>query len=325
LALVVLAVALGVAPPALASPVAEVLDPSGHVVAAPGSGAFAYPADGSLLWIPASSSSGDTVQLDNVSLLGGRVLIGTVSVSGRSRSVRVDGLVVDGRAVSAGPNRLVPVGPATYLITDQTAVAGSAKGVVGIRLAIGDAGYGAPVGTEIVVGLPAQPRPRRQRRTRASADSPLAILGFVGSVRGGPWLTAPVFASDVGGTSIGDKAAALAERYLGVPYVWGGASPSQGFDCSGLAMYVYAQLGIHLTHYTGAQYYEGASVPRSELQPGDLVFFEPSAAGPQHEGIYVGDGEFVQAPHTGDVVRISSLSDPAYALGYVGAVRPYTR
>ena len=116
---------------------------------------------------------------------------------------------------------------------------------------------------------------------------------------------------------------AIAERYLGVPYRWGGADPITGFDCSGLAMFVYAQLGISLTHYTGAQWFEGARVPPSELEPGDLVFFEPSARGPQHEGIYIGDGQFIQAPHTGDVVKISSLDDPSYRFAWVGAVRPW--
>jgi cell wall-associated NlpC family hydrolase len=112
-------------------------------------------------------------------------------------------------------------------------------------------------------------------------------------------------------------------QYLGVPYLWGGADPITGFDCSGLTMYVYAQLGIQLTHYTGSQFYEGAPVPRWDLQPGDLVFFEPSPRGPQHEGMYIGGGEFIQAPHTGDVVKISSLSEPGYAFGFVGAVRPF--
>ena len=67
----------------------------------------------------------------------------------------------------------------------------------------------------------------------------------------------------------------------------------------------------------------GAARPACELHPGDLVFFEPSARGPQHVGIYIGGGKFVQAPHTGDVVKVSSLDDPGYALAYVGAVRPW--
>src|SRR5947208_285866 len=67
----------------------------------------------------------------------------------------------------------------------------------------------------------------------------------------------------------------------------------------------------------------GPRVPRDQLQPGDIVFFHPSANGPQHEGMYIGGGEFIQAPQTGDVVKVSSLYDTQYALSYVGAVRPY--
>ena len=85
--------------------------------------------------------------------------------------------------------------------------------------------------------------------------------------------------------------------------MWGGASPS-GFDCSGLTMYVYAQLGIGLDHYTGSQCNAGPHVSISQLQPGDLVFFY---AGHDHVGIYMGGGLFIHAPHTGDVVEISSL------------------
>jgi cell wall-associated NlpC family hydrolase len=110
----------------------------------------------------------------------------------------------------------------------------------------------------------------------------------------------------------------IAMQYLGTPYVWGGASPS-GFDCSGFVMYVFAQVGVSLPHYTVAQYnYPNAvSVPRNELQPGDLVFF----AGLGHVGIYVGNGQFIHAPHTGDVVRIDSLSEGWYASEYDGAKR----
>src|SRR5204862_6734601 len=153
---------------------------------------------------------------------------------------------------------------------------------------------------------------------RPTAD-PLAALGFTSAQSALLGFTpAPTTAS----LSIGERAVALAERFLGIPYVWGGASPVPGFDCSGLAMYVYGQLGIDLTHYTGAQFDEGLRLPLEELQLGDLVFFDMDPVrGPQHEGIYIGDGEFVQAPHTGDVVKISSLDDPRYGFSFVGGVR----
>jgi len=112
-------------------------------------------------------------------------------------------------------------------------------------------------------------------------------------------------------------AARIAQSYLGVPYIWSGASPS-GFDCSGLTMWVYAQLGISLPHFTGGQWVAGPHVPYDQLAPGDLVFFEPTIG---HVGIYIGGGSFIHAPHTGDVVKISSLSDSWYAANYQGAVR----
>jgi cell wall-associated NlpC family hydrolase len=107
----------------------------------------------------------------------------------------------------------------------------------------------------------------------------------------------------------------IAMRYLGTPYVWGGASPG-GFDCSGFVMYVYGQMGVSLPHYTGAQWNVGVPVSRTDLQPGDLVFFD----GLGHVGIYVGGGSFIHAPHTGDVVKVSPMTG-WYASTYVGARR----
>jgi cell wall-associated NlpC family hydrolase len=103
-------------------------------------------------------------------------------------------------------------------------------------------------------------------------------------------------------------------RYLGVPYAWGGASPA-GFDCSGLVMYVFAQIGVMLPHFAAAQYQLGAPVARDQLQPGDLVFFD----GLNHVGIYVGGGAMIHAPHTGAVVQITPLS--SFGGSYVGARR----
>jgi peptidoglycan DL-endopeptidase CwlO len=107
----------------------------------------------------------------------------------------------------------------------------------------------------------------------------------------------------------------IAMRYLGVPYVWGGSSPS-GFDCSGLVSYVFAQIGVSLPHSSYAQFGIGTPVSIGELQPGDLVFF----TGASHVGIYIGGGQFIHAPHTGDVVKISSLSG-YYSSNFAGARR----
>ena len=119
-------------------------------------------------------------------------------------------------------------------------------------------------------------------------------------------------ASNGGGGSVPDPGGsgnsavvAIAQRYLGVPYVYGGASPS-GFDCSGLAMYCYAQVGVGLSHGATDQQHASTPVPISALQPGDLVFFG-NASYSYHVGIYVGGGSMINAPHTGAVVSYGSI------------------
>jgi len=106
----------------------------------------------------------------------------------------------------------------------------------------------------------------------------------------------------------------LAMQHLGTRYVWGGSSPSTGFDCSGLTSYVYAQIGISLPHHAASQYAYGTPVAYEDLQPADLVFF----SGLSHMGMYIGGGQFIHAPHTGDVVKISYLA--GYS-SFVGARR----
>ncbi|RJL32663.1 NlpC/P60 family protein [Bailinhaonella thermotolerans] len=116
----------------------------------------------------------------------------------------------------------------------------------------------------------------------------------------------------------GDGKAATAVRaalsQVGKPYRWGQADPRVGFDCSGLTMWAYAQAGISLPHYTGAQYRMGRKVARSQLRPGDLVFFYSDL---HHVGLYLGDGTMVHAPSSGRRVEVVTIATRPYA----GAVR----
>jgi len=106
----------------------------------------------------------------------------------------------------------------------------------------------------------------------------------------------------------------IAKSRLGAPYVWAAAGP-RAFDCSGLTMWAYRQIGISLPHSSRAQINVGQRVSRANIQPGDLVFFGSPI---HHVGMYVGGGMMIHAPHSGDVVRIA----PAFRGDYVGASRP---
>lgn len=113
---------------------------------------------------------------------------------------------------------------------------------------------------------------------------------------------------NVPSSSVGGSVVDVALRYVGVPYVWGGESPS-GFDCSGLVKYSFAQVGVSLPHSSRALYGVGEAVARSDLQPGDLVFFGSPI---HHVGIYVGGGNMVHAPYTGANVRVNSIDRSNY-------------
>lgn len=97
-----------------------------------------------------------------------------------------------------------------------------------------------------------------------------------------------------------------AAYYMGIPYVWAGDRPSTGFDCSGYTAYVYAQHGVALPHYSGFQAQLGMSIQPEEIMPGDLLAFGIPV---HHVGIYIGEGFFIHAPRTGDVIRISHLDE----------------
>jgi peptidoglycan DL-endopeptidase CwlO len=119
-------------------------------------------------------------------------------------------------------------------------------------------------------------------------------------------------------------AVAAAESQLGVPYVWGGVDPrgtpgdpSGGFDCSGLVMWAWAQAGVDMPHYSGAQFDDTAPVPVSAMEPGDILFYGPG--GDEHEAMYVGGGEMIEAPETGEVVHITSIR---LGDGFAGVRRP---
>ena len=202
------------------------------------------------------------------------------------------------RRLARAERRLLRAAGAASLLSDQLEAQKRAA-VVGAR------------------GHAAAARAARLRRQLRSATAQLGKLWDEASSSSVPGFAFPVgggFAP--GGQS--NSAVSIALRYLGIPYKWAGATPSGGFDCSGLVQYVYAQLGVALPHNAAAQWNSpgAVSVPKDQLQPGDLVFFD----GLDHVGIYIGGGDFIDAPHTGAFVRIDSLTG-WYAAKYDGAKR----
>jgi len=115
----------------------------------------------------------------------------------------------------------------------------------------------------------------------------------------------------------GAAAVAAAMSQLGVPYVYGGATPGQGFDCSGLTMWAWGRAGVGLPHSAAAQYDDTEHVPLSDLQPGDLLFYDEGGT-IGHVTMYIGGGQMVQAPETGENVQVTGI----WSNGLVGAGRP---
>lgn len=157
---------------------------------------------------------------------------------------------------------------------------------------------------------------------RASAKSPLFFRR--GASTGTPVSVSALKKSNnyiAGNTSSkADKIVTTAKKYIGVPYVWGGESP-KGFDCSGYVQYVFKMHGISLNRTTETQYKHGSYVSKSNLKPGDLVFFQNTyRAGISHVGIYIGNGQFIHASSSKGVT-ISNLSSSYYTSHYYGARR----
>ncbi|MGW0802176.1 NlpC/P60 family protein [Nonomuraea sp. NPDC002799] len=122
------------------------------------------------------------------------------------------------------------------------------------------------------------------------------------------------------GSTMGDVAANWALTQLGKPYVWAAAGPGT-YDCSGLTMRAWEKVGVQMDHWTGTQWTAGPHVPTDQLRRGDLLFFGHVSSDPgtiHHVGIYVGRGQMVHAPQTGDVVRVASI----WRGDLVGATRP---
>jgi cell wall-associated NlpC family hydrolase len=147
-----------------------------------------------------------------------------------------------------------------------------------------------------------------QKAVKQSSGEQLAQVADAAEVKAGPRAL---------------TALAEAKKYLGTPYLWGGSTPKTGFDCSGLVQWAYAKAGIHIPRVTDEQILAsgGTAVNRNHLLPGDLVFFRDSTGYVHHVGISLGGDKFIHAPHTGDVVKVSSLKDSYYAREFTGGRR----
>ena len=156
----------------------------------------------------------------------------------------------------------------------------------------------------------------QQEAQQREQEAQAAQLAAVQSQSVGASAATPEGASVLPASPYGSQVVSIAMSFLGTPYVWGGAAPG-GFDCSGLVMYSFEQLGISLPHSSYAMWDYGTPVPEDQLQPGDLVFFEDLG----HVGLYIGGGEYVNAPYTGSVVSVASLDTGWSAENYVGARR----
>ena len=202
-----------------------------------------------------------------------------------------------------------------YLLPHSITGTGSFSVIVGANMSTGDAVFSLPVDFNVAAQA-AAPAPVA---TPAPAPAPVeAPAPFIAPVAPQP---VPYVAPQ--GEFTSDKASAIlneAAKYLGIKYVYGGSTPA-GFDCSGFVKYVFNECGIKLERVSRDQYAKnGTSVSKSNLQPGDLLFFG-SGGTVNHVGIYVGDGQMIHSPSTGKSICYTSINSDYYVSHYIGAKR----
>jgi cell wall-associated NlpC family hydrolase len=200
---------------------------------------------------------------------------------------------------------------AHQLLARRTRVLGSVRGALSQRRELLSTIQGQIASLEAAQRAAELAAAQQARANLAQAQAQILpssnVIGASGQAPGGEtYIPSSSYSGVVG----------VAMQYLGTPYVWAGAAPG-GFDCSGLVMYAYEQVGVSLPHSSYAMWDYGVPVAKDQLEPGDIVFFD----GLGHVGLYIGGGDFIQAPHTGDVVRVSSLDEGYYQYSYVGARR----
>jgi cell wall-associated NlpC family hydrolase len=210
------------------------------------------------------------------------------------------------------PHQVIPVGPPTASTVEGFATDGDGDG-----LADPWDPADAVASTARMLAADGAPRDLRDavfayNHSSAYVDQVLALASRYAAAAGTTAAPAPGGAPLPGSRAARVEAVlAFAESEIGTPYQWGGAGPLT-WDCSGLVMVAYGRVGVGLPHDAALQYALTAAdaVPLSALEPGDLVFFGPTPAAISHVGIYVGDGDMIDAPHTGAVVRVESIDWP---------------